>query len=82
MVEIVIYFQYSGDWKKKDDGSHEWFSKNEEMKSILLLNDPFNVKLSEIIDSICERLSVNRSKTYLKLSYISLSLSTLSLNSS
>ena len=24
MVEVVIYFLYDGEWKKKDEGSYEW----------------------------------------------------------
>lgn len=76
MVEIVIYFRYDGEWKKKDDGSYEWFSKNEEIKSILLFNDPLKVKFADVVDSIFERLPVSRNSTELKLSYTSLSSST------
>ena len=36
MAEAVVYFQYDGEWKKKDDGSYEWCSMNEDLKSIIL----------------------------------------------
>ena len=59
MSEIVIYFQYDGEWKQKNDGSYEWCRRNKEIKSIVLLDDPDKVKYSEVIDCIFKRLHVD-----------------------
>ena len=72
MSEIVIYFQYDGEWKEKDDGSYEWCRRNKEIKSIILLDDPDKVKYSEVIDCIFKRLHVDQKSTELKISYIPL----------
>ncbi|GMN59533.1 hypothetical protein TIFTF001_028620 [Ficus carica] len=60
MSEIVIYFQYDGEWKEKDDGSYEWCRRNKEIKSIILLDDSDKVKYSEVIDCIFKRLHVDQ----------------------
>ena len=37
MSESVGYLQYDGQWrKKKDGGSYEWSSTNEDLKSMIL----------------------------------------------
>ena len=69
MAETVVYFQYDGEWKKKENGSYEWYSMNEDLKSIIL-DDVNSVDLCDFVENIRKRLIVNKS-TYLKLSYIS-----------
>ena len=69
MAGTVVYFQYDGEWKKKENGSYEWYSMNEDLKSIIL-DDVNNVDFSDFVKNIRKRLLVNKS-TYLKLSYIS-----------
>ena len=65
-----MYFQYDGEWRKKDGESYEWSSMNEDLKS-MILDDVNNVTFSCFVERIRERLLVNTS-TRLKLSYISL----------
>ena len=70
MAESVVYFQYDGEWRKKDGESYEWSSMNEDLKS-MILDDVNNVTFSCFVERIREWLLVNTS-TRLKLSYISL----------
>ena len=50
MAETIVNFQYDREWKKKEDGSYKWCSKNEDIRNIIL-DDAKSVKFSKFVET-------------------------------
>ena len=70
MTETTITVYYNGKWKEEED-LHQWVSENNDQPIVIVINT--EIKLAYLIEKLCLKLKVDKSKLDFTLSFMSTS---------